>query len=264
MENKLNSNIIAFIVYHLDRICRKDLSLGNIIDERNYVSNFTSHIRNPFGPFLNLQLGYARCLEPKLERKFGCDSIIIFKKNNHVKIGLFEAKWPRYFTNSNYSWDNMLPQNSQYPNMSRFNSQLLRQHNWNKSGAVIWEMFLNEQLCGQRELNWDEFGSSCLLYHDAIEYKTRNNVLIWNNSHLAQAIIPSMNLRRIVYNILRCNLGKIFNIDQNIVRLNGMEDSIDIPIILEEVSTNETILAFQRLAGVDNYFLLDIENLVDN
>lgn len=261
MLNKLNSSIIAYAVYHFDRTCRDELSIGNITSERDYVSNLATHIRFPLGPFINLNIGYARSLESTLEQLFGCDSIIIFKKKNFVKVGLFEAKWPRYFTNKKYSWDNMNGPKSKYPNISRFNSQLLRQQNWKNSGAVIWEMFFNEQPSGHSTIPFDEFGSSCLFLHDAWDFKNSLSVKEWNNTHLTTALNKAVNLRRMVYNILRCNWGKKLNVTSNSVLLKGLERKIEVPILMDTANQENRLNSFFERTGIQNYISLNLDDL---
>ena len=73
--------------------------------------------------------------------RFGCDVAIIFKSGNEVKIGMFEAKFPR-LNKSRDDWDN-----KNTHKISRFTSQLERQNRW-ENDVVIWEMFFNDKKVG--------------------------------------------------------------------------------------------------------------------
>ena len=166
MVNEIVSRFIASLCYSIDRTCRHDLQANRIVSERDYVSNLGTHLRFPLGPFCEFNLALATTLNGGLERIFGCDSILIFRHRNEVKIGIFEAKWPRFFTQQNYPWDSLSKKN----NDSRFSSQIIRQQNWNASGLTIWEMFFNESLPGTNHVNWDDLGSTCVLHTDASNY----------------------------------------------------------------------------------------------
>ena len=67
------------LIYELDQRCAIDLVGGIINGERDYVSNLLSHIRRPFGYLYPASLGIAYTLPNKLEQKFGCDAIVIFR-----------------------------------------------------------------------------------------------------------------------------------------------------------------------------------------
>ena len=263
MLNRLSANIIAYLCYHIDSICRSNLHSGVITSERDYVSNLGTHLRSPLGPFFSIRLATAQTLPQNLETTFGCDSIIVLRKNNIAKIGLFEAKWPRYFTNHSHRWDSLKTSGE-----SRFSSQIIRQRNWVGSGVVIWEMFFNESTPGRVNWPFDTFGSSCLLHQDAIAYLNANKATIgtlWNNTDLVALLPQAMNLRRIIYNILRCNFGSIFLIERNSISIPiNKTAEIRVPILnnvtnVTEAGLNDEIDTFLQETGLTNYISINIE-----
>lgn len=267
MLNQLNSNVIAILCYYIDSICRKELYLKNITSERDYVSNLATHLRFPLGPFFPFKFAHARTLQQGLEQKFGCDSIVIFRKNGEAKVGLFEAKWPRYFFVPSYKWDSLKSNGN-----SRFSSQIIRQRNWSRSGAVIWEMFFNESKPGVVNTPFDQFGSSCLLHKDANYYFTtykKSSSILWNNNDLVSILPLAMSFKRIVFNILRCNYGKIFTVEKNSINIKSKvkDEEYKIPIYSKETGPfgmeDSTIRDFMEETGIDNYIIIDLSEIDD-
>lgn len=106
MLSRVDAEIVGNYFYQIDRKCRDDLSKGMIISERDYVSRFTTFAMYPYGPFLKFPVFWlAKTLPQPLETEFGCDGVIVFKKGNVAKIGMFEAKWPRMQKSSKTPWD---------------------------------------------------------------------------------------------------------------------------------------------------------------
>lgn len=259
MISIIRSYIIAKLCYGIDKKCRQELYNGHIISERDYVSNLGTHLRFPFGHLISFNLAIAQTLPPQQETTFGCDSIIIFKKRNTVKIGIFEAKWPRYFTNFGYSWD------SKQANLeSRFSSQIRRQNLWINSGLAIWEMFFNESAPRTINRPFDEFGSSCVLHQDAYKYLLNHKqplTVLWNNKDLNGLISDSINFHKLVYNILNCRYGKLFVIeDYKVTLLNSENKAIQVPIAraADDRNGSETILSFMEECGLLNFIQLEI------
>ena len=264
MLNIHDSNLIASICYKIDMYCRIDLSNGSITREPDYVSNLASHLRHPFGPFFRFSIASAATLASSLETTFGCDSIIIFTKGNYAKVGLFEAKWPRYFNNPNYRWDS--PNTS---GNSRFTSQIERQNLWTKSGAFIWEMFFNESM-PVKNRPFDEIGSSCLTNFDANQYMSSHiasPTQLWDNSDLIRFLPAAMSFKRIIYNMLRCNWGKRIMINNNAVTLNSNDKSMarEIPVPRDiqsnSIIDNPAILNFMEENGLQNYIVFQLDKV---
>ncbi|MCO7185998.1 hypothetical protein NH341_11210 [Tenacibaculum sp. XPcli2-G] len=247
-------------------MCRNELNQGNITSERDYVSNLGTHLRFPFGPFFLTRIAIARTLPQNLETTFGCDSIIIFKRGNKVKVGLFEAKWPRYFSVANYPWDSKNTAGN-----SRFSSQITRQSNWSNSGAYIWEMFFNESASGYVSPPFDDFGSNCLPHADAFKYMNANKTslsILWNNQDLINSLPNSMNFRKIIYNILRCRFGEKFDLIKNEFTIfsNDKKTKIQVPVItsienIDKSPYNEILNSFMEKTGLSHYICLDIEEI---
>lgn len=266
MLSRISSHLIAILCYHIDRLCRNELNHFNISSERDYVSNLGTHIRFPFGPFFHTKVAISRTLPQNNESIFGCDSIIIFKKGNKAKLALFEAKWPRYFSVPNYQWDS-----KNKKGISRFSSQIIRQSNWSKSGVYIWEMILNESPEGNLNPPFDEFGSSCLPFNEAKKYMDANktpHTILWNNIDLLSTLPRSMNFRRIVFNILRCHFGTIFEIsgDELNISSDDNKDNVKVPVIssiesLDKRPDNDMLSLFMNSAGLSHYICLDIEEI---
>lgn len=262
MTNRINSHKIANLCYYIDRICRSELNNGNITSERDYVSSLGTHLRFPLGPFSFTRIATARTLHQNLETTFGCDSIIIFKKSNSVKIGLFEAKWPRFFLNRNYTWDSKNASGE-----SRFSSQLSRQNNWSNSGAYIWEMFFNESPPGQVNPPFDKYGSNCLPHQAAHNYflaRKTPKTIIWNNRDFLNMLPNSMNFKEIVYYILICNFGEKFKInnDNFTITSNDKEIELLVPIVSKlnlDIKKNETLNIFMKKTGLSQYICIDID-----
>jgi hypothetical protein len=144
-----------------DRLCRADLVQGIIATENDYTSNLTAAFRREIAarhiPGLTAT---AHLLNPTLERKYGADACLVFMSGAQFKICLFEGKWPRLQTRTNY-WDSV-----QKSGLSHFHSQLLRQAPFSKQFA-IWEMFYCEfPFFGQPKFMSDE-GSACAWHEPA-------------------------------------------------------------------------------------------------
>lgn len=265
MLNKIHAHIVSYVCYYFDILCRNELHIGHITTERDYVSNLCSHLRHPLGAFLPIQLAAAYTLPGREESLFGCDSIIIFKKKDIVKIGLFEAKWPRYFKKPIYSWDSNLKTGG-----SRFSSQINRQHRWRKSGAAIWEMFFNESASGLIHPPFDAKGSSCVLHHHAYKYMNSHKLpsnTLWDNKDLIFILQDSINFKRIIYGMLICRIGKTFKISNNHATIlpDDKKNIVEIPIFSRTFENKDlqssAITRFMEYAGISNYLSFDIRDI---
>lgn len=261
-------HLIASLFYYFDSKCREGLHRKLITSERDYVSRLVTFISFPFGPFIRANFALARSLTHSEEQKFGCDGLIIFKNNTEVKVGLFEAKWPRYFIKSNYPWDKPTANAS-----SRFSSQLTRQNNWTQS-AAIWNMFFNESKVGNINPPFDTNGSACIWHDVAYNYMNANNLMnrVWKNNDLINLLNNrptnfrnpnySTNLRHIIFNILDCRKGIIHNIgdrDTSFIITSKDEKEVEIPILFDFEDQQLTIESFFEETGLRYYALIEKE-----
>lgn len=208
--------LIADRLTFMDCLCRSDLHEGSLTGERDYVSRLMTHITYPYGPwfpkFAFWVMRDSKTLPGDLERKFGTDAIIVFQSGGEVKVGMFEAKWPRVII-STKPWD------SRYFGKvySRFSKQIRKQRNWTNQVA-IWEMFFYENINGKSTSFFNPFGSTCVWHDDVYTYFLANRHLfkrnIWNNNDLTRIFSKGgkrkkgKNFRSIIYQILTCKKGK--------------------------------------------------------
>jgi hypothetical protein len=256
--SNVQARLTSLLCYNIDIFCRKDLAQGMITSERDYVSSLTAYLRIPLWKLIGISI-FAKTLGSGNEQMFGCDAIVIFKISNMVKIGLFEAKWPRFFTDLNYNWD----YRSQATRNSHFSSQIERQRNWAGSDVEIWEMFLNESIPGVHLPNWDMYGSSCLSHQYASDYLTNNignNTTLWNNTDLLNNLPNAISLEQMTFEILKCKRGSLLRIKNNFVEIRGKDNrNIEIPVVIsQESETNLSILnSFMFEYGISNYILIE-------
>ncbi|MCR8561955.1 hypothetical protein KXD93_30150 [Mucilaginibacter sp. BJC16-A38] len=226
MLNAENAKVIGNLFNTLDQGVRNDLSRGQIADERDYVSRLVTHFNYPYGLFNTYSVGkmkfdcgwFARVNKGESERGFGCDSMIIFRVGDKVKVGLFEAKWPRIMDYPDYPWDYLQKSSKQ----SHFTSQIERQSNWSDN-AAIWEMFFYENEIGKTDGLFDKNGSTCIKHDfaNAVIDSTERPALIWDNDDLENLLIKArtageetINIGYILEEILTCKLGKAIEIDE--------------------------------------------------
>lgn len=216
------ARIISELFYRLDKIVRNDLSNNAVADERDCVSRLVSHFNYPFGllnqysfdRFKFKSKWFSRVNSGGHEQRFGCDSMIVFKIGDQLKVGLFEAKWPRVIKDPEYNWD--YPQKS--TKISHFTSQIERQAQW-EGQAAIWEMFFYEGKVGRVNLPFDNEASTCILHGFAksLVDSTASLQVAWNNNDLdiliRSAQTPAFNgsdqtnIKCIIFDILTCKLG---------------------------------------------------------
>ena len=173
---------IATIIYNADKKCRIDLFNKFIAHEDNYTASFTTRIYDTFNSGGLVSYCLSKVLTKKEERRYGCDGVFIFHYNNSAKIGLFEAKWPRFNYKPCVPWDKM-PAKKLKKKLSHFSNQLKRQHTL--SGVAIWEMFYDNRPPGNSSINYDKHGSSCIWHKEAFDYFQKNIFCrAWNNSDI--------------------------------------------------------------------------------
>ncbi len=221
------AKIISELFYRLDMNVRNDLHHKRIADERDYVSRLVTHFNYPFGIFQRVSFNgihlqskwFSKVNDPDHEKKFGCDSMIVFRVNDEIKVGLFEAKWPRVIKKPKYRWDYAQKSNKR----SHFTDQILRQARWTNY-AAIWEMFLYEEKVGTLNCPFDKYASTCVRHNFAKAFvrKTPSLKIVWNNIDLTDLIQSAQtssfngtnqtNIKDIVLDILTCKFGKAIDI----------------------------------------------------
>jgi len=265
LSNKILYMKISEVIYKIDSICRDSISKKQITNERDYVSSFATLIRHPFGISNDLRFTDVFCctLDNKHEKIFGSDSVIIFEMKNGYKIGMFESKWPRYFTNPHYKWDKVKK------GKSHFSCQLERQYSWKNSGICQWEQFINEKQPGQTELHFDDLGSSCVFLSDAYRYYKKNKTKIrnigWTNKDLLSLLSSNsnaLNLERIIENIISCKCGKLFTKDKKVLIQNNDKSQKSYIPIFNGDNANE-IDKFLSDNGMNNYLLIKSTNEIN-
>jgi len=260
-----NPKILSELCYAIDSICRNDLWLEQITSERDYVSNLLSHFRFPLGPFSKCSLVKAKTNPNNIEQIFGADSMIIFKLQDGVKVGMFEAKWPRLIKESNYAWDSFITSGtSENKGKSRFTTQLKRQLDNKNSGIVFWEQFFIEEKPGVSSNGFDKLGSSCILLNDAhkcfIKNKGSDETIKWSNSDFPELLKKGKNIQQIFEQILLCKLGKKMKVKDGKIQLLKSNE-MEIPIIESEGLNKDNIEAiktFMKENGIINYLSIDL------
>lgn len=259
---------MAEVCYLLDVSSRLELSDEIITSERDYVSNLTKAIRdipkNSFSrtfPFLFLQKRYihSQQLKGPHERAFGCDAMIMIRTNTFLKVGLFEAKWPRI--SKKYDWDYI----NKKSGISHFSDQLKRQKHFSKAFA-IWEMFLTELPPGSAmPSGFDKYGSTCVLHDEAFLFDSkRGSSTPWNTADLIKMIgaYPRVNrkLSGILLKMLSCKIGKRFNPEINSIEIESPDQPISIPANYFEMGNQ--IPQFMEQYGLDHFIYLELADLL--
>jgi hypothetical protein len=245
---------LSKFIYKVDSICRVDISKQILVSERDYVSQFNTLIRYPLGIMSKHQYFiHAQTLNGSTEQKLGCDSIIIFELNDGYKVGLFEAKYPRYKKvnpNINYkAWDD-----------GRFNVQLRKQiaTKIKFPELIFWEYFIDNGPIGQLTSPFiDRKGSSIILLDKVKNYipTTKSN---WTLTDLEKALKKDgINIETLIDEILSCKHGKLLIPERNllIIKSKVEDDKIVIPIIKSEDSYR-VLSKFMKDNGLRNYIYL--------
>lgn len=259
--------MLAAVAYKADYITRGELNKKVIISERDYVSVLCSRIRDSWAALGFPSLAHAQTLEGSQERIFGCDAFIAIKFNDFVKIGLFEAKWPR-LSQPAYPWDYVV--NS--PPESHFSSQLDRQNIW-VGDVYIWEQLIHEDdYCKQSPL-FDEFASSCIPHNSAYLYNknVRSAGVLWDSKELLQLrsylkvqggqyYSSNRNIYKIICSFCNCTAGRRLKSVGGFVTVssnNKEKHSVNIPVDAKYVNV-EQMSEFMLKAGINNMLLINI------
>lgn len=253
------ADLIAIECSAADNFCRKELQRGIIVNERDYVSSLTGRIRD------NLKrnfLVHSQTLPSTTEQSMGCDGIIVFRSDNNVKVGMFEAKWPR-FAEVDYRWDYLNTRN-----LSHFSDQIQRQSNWHD--LAIWEMFFNELQTGSQSPPCDYFGSSCVWHKHAFRFLNEKQLFsnYWSTVQLKELLKEfSLNFYSIIYNILSCQSGSVIPIVPDDTQFSvssnqNLEPPLQIPIpINAEKEFDENIVTFLKRQNIQTYLYIDLSTI---
>lgn len=248
-------NSLSQQIYRMDQVCRKDFENNFIVSERDYISIFLNFIRYPYGPFSNHRFTHSQTLPGSAEQKYGCDGIIIFKRDNQYKIGVFEAKVIKK------RWDSLT---GKAPRISRFQNQIHKQAGIN-SGIAVWEMFLNKDNTKQQ---FDALGSTCVKRDIACAYK--KTTPLWTYKDLEDLAFDSfaanhnqvINIESIISEILTCTFGNVFTYNPKGIELytDTIAPEITIPLIGGELSPDDPdkITNFLRESNFYSYTHIDL------
>lgn len=244
---------VAKIIYKIDCICREDFKKRKIVSERDYVSILLNFMRYPFGPFVNFPFVHSQTLQGKLEQKYGCDGIIIFKYGNSYKIGMFEAKIIKNF------WDSYIKKTGQ----SRFQSQIDRQ-----KGIIpeitVWEIFFNSD---KSNSTLDSKGSTCVKSDIAFSYS--KSYIRWTYKDLFKLLKDSfssnsnrpLNLEQIIEEMFSRNIGKEIIYSEEGCALYKDNKDIKIPLLKGEFNpyAEDKIDKFLRENKIFSYTHFDLD-----
>jgi hypothetical protein len=253
-----NFKIADLVAYHFMKIdyrCREDLQRGRIVSERDYVSTFATRVRDSLTPHFQC---HSQTVRPQTETENGVDGIIVFKLDNLIKIGLFEAKRPQ-FTHSNLRWDVLSSRN-----VSHFTEQIENQRKW-KNIFAIWEVFINETPDGNLSPILEPYGSSCVWNDKAFSFANRERLYPnkWTTPKLKDLLSESgISLYSIIYDIISCKQGKLFEINPSddtviVINPNDNENRMEIPLP-EGIETEQRISVFLEKNNLESYTYINL------
>lgn len=259
------ADLIAIMCLEADVDCRAELRKRKIVKEADYVTTFSTRVRDRLGSMLPC---HGQTLKPTSEQKHGADGVILFQHESEIKVGWYEAKWPR-FTQNNYKWDEVYKGHT----VTHFTEQIFKQRKW-KDTVALWEMFFNEADDGHDSPPLEYFGSSCVTHDNAYDFLRNNGIVhrAWTMADLKKLLaINGTNIYSIVYDIISCRQGKKLVIDRfkndaRIVNSKNDNDFIEIPLpeIVPQIGQgNERdarISAFMERRNLSSYLFFDITN----
>jgi hypothetical protein len=215
--------VIAECAHWADRLARVDLIAGYIVSENDYTSNFTTAFRRELNgraiPGLTARI---QVLNPTAERELGVDACIVLNNKEKMKIGIFEAKWPRLSTNRN-SWDSRQRSTGE----SHFHSQLSRQ-SVHSNYAAIWEMFYCEYPLLDQPSYFPNFGSACSWHENAYEYSMQrpDYDTPWTDEELIALLErQSITISDVIKAMCVCKVGR----PMPSAMLENTEDNLKLP-----------------------------------
>ncbi len=256
------SDFIAYRVSVCDYKCRLELQRGAIVDEPDYVSCLSKTIRDDV-KHIKMKV-HAQTLSGGQEQNNGADGIIIFQIKNEIKVGIYEAKWPR-FKQTDYPWDYLHPTRL----TSHFSEQINKKHIWQDTIAT-WEMFFNEEEYGKDSPPYEFFGSSCVWNNDAYNFMNSKGLILnkWSTSKLKELLKENgTNIYSIIFDLLSCKRGKKHSIsagEKNVVISSPVNDNIilDVPLPIDlEKEFDERIQAFMERERFTSYLYIVAQNI---
>lgn len=258
---------VASVIYRQDILCREELRNGVLVNERDYVTALTTGIRREFA-LGGQTMVHTQTLPGGAERRLGADAILVVKYEDKFKIAIFESKWPRAHNNNQYPWDYLSN------GISHFTHQMERQANFIHLFA-IWEMFFYEGPTGFDSPPYDNLGSSCLLFPDAMNHSIDNGLRLnlWNSNHLRTILRHrGKSIYDILYLFLTCRIGKTFS--RNVSRKYNQNEQLlfpeldfNVPIPMEIANDykkdDSAINNFMKSNGFEEYIFIDTNKLRD-
>lgn len=255
------ADFIAIHCMYIDIQCREELRNGVIVSERDYVSTLSTRIRDRIGLEFSC---YAQTLRQGIETENGVDGLIMFKFINEIKIGWYEAKWPRV-TEADYRWDRVPTGHD----MSHFSEQILKQNRWSGTLA-LWEMFFNDGTDGFESPPYQNFGSSCVWHENAFDFMLREGIFFnrWTTEDLKQMLqLNCINFYTVIYEMLCCKRGKKIKVapGQKSVRLEipkGKEGYFEIPLPGNvSAEYDDAINEFMKERNIAGYLFMDLNEI---
>jgi hypothetical protein len=251
---------IAGVVYTIDFRCRRDLCTRTLNNEPQYVAALTTRIRDYLECLGVPALCHAQALPATQERLLGCDAALLFHLNEGIKVGLFEAKWPRLLT-SRYSWDRAQGGTG----VSHFTDQLSRQSRV-ASHVAVWELLMLEACPGQYHVGFDIWGATCLWHSeaDAFNHTRSSPQAVWSQYDargLARSVTRHRkNLGTCVRRLVECSVGSPVAMSGGAVPIATWEgESLGIPI--DVVSFRDAAPAAARALGLSSILYADLRDL---
>lgn len=248
---------VAFRFMQIDVKCRRELQAGRLVSERDYVTAFSTRIRDAFFHEFNC---HSQTLRSADEQENGADGIIVFRYGSQIKIGIFEAKRPQ-LAYPNYPWDVLSSRG-----ISHFTEQIENQRKW-KDIFAVWEMFLNETPDNNLSPPFEPYGSTCIWHSDAFRFAGKNRLYprVWKTDDLkALAKKSSVSLYSVVYDIISCKKGRPLSVnpsDSSVTVINPADNDItmEIPLPLQTgPESDQRITSFMEKNGFESYTYLNL------
>lgn len=225
------------LIYELSRLIdvadmeiRKEFYNGYIIDENDYTSNLTSHIRKIVNAALPLNVyTFSQKLPPTQERYWGADAMVVLVDHNSKigKISFFEAKTDRQ------NWDYFQTSSTK----SHFSTQLEKQTRAISLDYAVWEQFYTKKDIDAPHQGYrNQKGSSCIVHKLAYDlHAPLPNSTIWTDSdvdYLCETQIESnlpITMGGMIRIICECRYGAPYPINYII---NFLSEEINVNNIL--------------------------------
>ena len=249
---------IAIHFMNIDVRCRRELQSGTLVSERDYVSAFTTRVRDMLFPYFQC---HSQTLRFQDENENGVDGIIVFKYHDLIKIGMFEAKRPQ-FINVNHQWDYLSTRE-----ISHFTEQIENQNKW-RDAFALWEVFINETPDNNLSPPLQAVGSSCIWQKNAYKFAGTERLYPnrWTTPKLKELLeTDAITLYSIIYDIIICRQGKLFTVnpkESTVTVINPRGNDIQMEIPLPEFFNNEDeprITAFLEKNNLEAYTFINLD-----